>query len=59
MHHGVVVGAIVAIVGAFVALAFLPARAPESADDAIVLDEPNVFDLLPGEDAELLEGVTV
>ena len=59
MHHGVVVGALVAIVGAFVALAFLPARAPESADDAIVLDEPNLFDLVPGEDAELLEGVTM
>jgi EmrB/QacA subfamily drug resistance transporter len=59
MHHGLVVGAAVAVVGAFVALLFLPARAPEAADDAIVLDEPNLFDLLPGDEAELLEGVTV
>jgi EmrB/QacA subfamily drug resistance transporter len=58
MHHGVIVGAAVAIFGALVALAFLPARAPEAAEDGIELDEPNVFDLVVGDDAELLEGAS-
>jgi EmrB/QacA subfamily drug resistance transporter len=58
MHQGVIVGAVVAVVGAFVALAFLPARAPEAAEDGIALDGPNVFDLVVGDDAELLEGAT-
>ena len=58
MHHGVIVGVAVAVVGALVALAFLPARAPEAAEDGIEPDEPNVFDLVIGDDAELLEGAT-
>jgi hypothetical protein len=59
MHRGVLVGAAVAIGASLIALVWLPARAPESADDGIVLDEPNVFGLLPGDDAALLEEVTV
>jgi len=44
MHRGVVVGAVIALTGALVALFFLPARAPESADEGIEPGTPNVFD---------------
>ena len=54
MHHGVVVGAAVALLGAAVALLFLPARAPESADDGIDPESPNVFSLVEGEAGHLL-----
>jgi EmrB/QacA subfamily drug resistance transporter len=58
MHRGVLIGAAVAVVGALVALAFLPARAPEAAEEGITADEPNVFDLVIGDDAELLEAAS-
>ncbi|HEY5154952.1 MAG TPA: MFS transporter [Acidimicrobiales bacterium] len=44
MHRGVIVGAAIALLGAVVALLFLPARAPESAEDGIEPGTPNVFD---------------
>ena len=44
MHRGVIVGAAIALIGALVALFFLPARAPESAVDGIEAGVPNVFD---------------
>ncbi len=56
MHHGVIVGAVIAMIGGLVALAFLPARAPEAADEGVDPAEPNVFGLVEGEDGELLEG---
>ncbi len=55
MHHGVIVGAAVAFVGAVIALVFLPARAPEAADEGISPDEPNVFGLVEGEAGDLIE----
>jgi EmrB/QacA subfamily drug resistance transporter len=54
MHRGVLVGAAVALVGALIALIFLPARAPESADDGIDPTHPNLFDLTQGERGDLL-----
>jgi len=44
MHRGVIVGAAIALIGALVALFFLPARAPESAVDGIEPGQPNMFD---------------
>ena len=45
-----VVGAAVALAGAVVALVYLPARAPESADEGVFEDDqPNVFGLVEGE----------
>jgi EmrB/QacA subfamily drug resistance transporter len=44
MHRGVIVGAAIALLGAVVALLFLPARAPESAEDGVEPGSPNVFD---------------
>ncbi len=44
MHRGVLVGAAIALLGALVALLFLPARAPETADEGIDPTHPNVFD---------------
>jgi MFS transporter, DHA2 family, multidrug resistance protein len=58
MHHGVIVGAVIALIGGLIALAFLPARAPEAADEGVEVTEPNMFDLLPGEDGALLEGAS-
>jgi EmrB/QacA subfamily drug resistance transporter len=57
MHRGLLVAAAIAMVGGLIALVFLPARAPEAAEDGIDLDEPNLFDLRPGDDPMLLEEV--
>ena len=54
MHRGVMVGAVVALLGAVVALLFLPARAPEAADDEIEPGAENVFGLVEGEPGDLL-----
>jgi len=54
MHRGVIVGAVVALAGAVVALVYLPARAPEAADQGIEADEPNVFGLVEGQEGTLL-----
>jgi len=54
MHRGVLVGAGVALIGAVIALVFLPARAPESADEGIDPTEPNLFGLTEGESGDLL-----
>ncbi|HEX7444418.1 MAG TPA: hypothetical protein VF320_11045, partial [Acidimicrobiales bacterium] len=52
MHRGVLVGAAIALVGALVALFFLPARAPESGEGGVDPDEPNVFGLIDGQQFE-------
>jgi hypothetical protein len=54
MHRGVLVGAAVALVGALIALLFLPARAPESADEGIDPEHDNLFGLTEGEAGDLL-----
>jgi len=54
MHRGVVVGAAVALIGAVIALVFLPARAPESADEGIDPTGENLFGLTEGETGDLL-----
>jgi EmrB/QacA subfamily drug resistance transporter len=58
MHEGVLVAAAVALIGGLIALVFLPARAPEAAEDAVELHEPNLFDLVVGDDPALLEEAT-
>jgi Na+/melibiose symporter-like transporter len=57
MHRGVLVGVAVALIGALVALLFLPARAPESAEAGIDPSAPNLFDLRDGEPGDLLTGL--
>ena len=52
MHRGVLVGAAIALAGALVALLFLPARAPETADEGVDPSEPNWFELTEGESVE-------
>jgi EmrB/QacA subfamily drug resistance transporter len=54
MHRGVIVGAAVALIGALIALLFLPARAPESAFEGIEPDSPNLFDLVDDQPGDLL-----
>jgi EmrB/QacA subfamily drug resistance transporter len=54
MHRGVIVGAVVALIGALIALLFLPARAPESAFEGIEPDSPNLFDLVDDQPGDLL-----
>jgi len=59
MHRGVLVGAVIALAGALVALLFLPARAPETADEGIDPSEPNTFGLVDGEDIDDLVGAGI
>jgi len=59
MHRGVLVGAGIALAGALVALLFLPARAPETADEGVDPSEPNYFELTEGEDLDDLLVVPV
>jgi hypothetical protein len=59
MHRGVLVGAVIALAGALVALLFLPARAPETADEGIDPAEPNAFGLTDGEDIDDLVGAGI
>jgi hypothetical protein len=56
---GVLVGAVIALAGALVALLFLPARAPETADEGIDPSEPNAFGLTDGEDIDDLVGAGI
>ncbi|MGZ4785759.1 MAG: hypothetical protein ACXV5S_08805, partial [Acidimicrobiales bacterium] len=56
MHRGVLVGAVIALAGALVALLFLPARAPETAFEGFDPDEPNYFGLTDDEGLDHLIG---